>query len=180
MTYPVANPPKRRTFLQRTLLVVGGALGLTTLARRSTPEAPQAPVAAPPAARTLTLHGRRRWPSPDGRLPGAPARERLIRQGEILDGAGGAAVGEFCSSGFYREGPFGPHPTGGANLEFQTFRLGDGTLFGIGAATPGRGQRAFAILGGTGRFAGAQGSYVEHDAGDPARPGAVVFEVKFV
>ncbi len=178
MTNPIT--PRRRKFLQRTLLLVGGALGLTAATRIASPDAPRGSARDSAPGRTLTLHGRRRSPSPDGRLPGTP-RERLVRQGELLDRAGGAVVGDFCSSGFHEVGPFHSHPATAASLEFQTFRLPGGTLFGIGAAgATGHGRRAFAILGGTERFAGAQGSYVERDAGDTSRPGAVVFEVTFV
>lgn len=183
MTRPVETPRERRTFLQRALLVVGGALGLSAAAAGARSAGGAAPAAEPsqaPAARALTLHGRRRSPAPPGRLLGAPARERLVRNGELLAGPAGPPIGEFSSSGFSQEGPFGAHAEAGGCLEFQTFRLEDGTLFGIGAAAGGRGQRAFAIVGGTGRFAGAQGSYVEREAADPEQLADVVFEVRFV
>jgi len=45
-------------------------------------------------------------------------------------------------------------------MELHTFTFGEDTLYGMGSSTSvGLGQ-VFAILGGTGRFTGARGSYV--------------------
>jgi hypothetical protein len=182
-----SSSQQRRTFLQRSLLAVGGAIGLGAAMRAwrgdPGPARPAEPAAPAPAARrsarTVTLHGRRRHPSPLGRLPGGPGRERVVRHGDLLEAPDGRAVGEFSTSAFYQEGPLGSHPFA-ANLELQTFHLPGGTLFGIGAPSPaGGGERAFAVLGGTGEFAGAQGSYVERDAGDRVS-GAVEFSLSLV
>src|SRR5206468_3799858 len=61
-------------------------------------------------------------------------------------------------------------------VEFQTFQLPDGVLFGVGAGGGAGAQRTWAVLGGTGRFAGARGSYVEREVSvAPAGRGAVEF-----
>jgi hypothetical protein len=39
----------------------------------------------------------------------------------------------------------------------HTFKLGDGSIFGTGTA--GSLEGSFAVLGGTGRYAGVQGTY---------------------
>ncbi len=85
-----------------------------------------------------------------------------MRCGDLLDGPNGERIGEFFTSGFCLETPFGPQNMASSNLEFQTFVLPEGTLFGIGAAGPGA-ERALAVLGGTGCFASARGSYVERE-----------------
>ena len=146
---------KRRTLLQRGLAAVGGALGLAALERKAQGESADA---SPPGAVTLKLYGRLRQAH-------NPAGAHVIRCGDLLDGPKGKPVGELYTNGFCLETPFGPHFLAASNIEFQTFKLPDGTLFGIGAAGPAvGGERTHAILGGTGRFAGARGSYVERAA----------------
>jgi hypothetical protein len=53
-------------------------------------------------------------------------------------------------------------PGSGDALEFHQFRLKDGTILGMGVG--GLSGGSFAIVGGTGRFAGATGSYVARRA----------------
>jgi hypothetical protein len=88
----------------------------------------------------------------------------VIAYGDLVDPVAGTRVGEFSTNGFCPETPFGPRLVAASNIEFQTFTLPDGTLFGMGAAGPGGGDKAYAVLGGTGRFAGARGSYVARTA----------------
>jgi hypothetical protein len=83
-------------------------------------------------------------------------------------------VGRFFTSGFCLETPFGPQAAAASNLEFQTFELDGGTLFGIGASAGG-GERTLAVLGGTGRFAAVRGSYVEKEVPSAHGRGAVEF-----
>jgi len=158
----VSKSPKRRTLLQRGLVLLTGALGVGTVARRVESAAAPAPKTDP----TLRLHGRRGQAPP--RLPGRSG-ERLVRYGELLDGPDGERIGQFFTSGFCLETPFGPQPVAPSNLEFQTFQLPEGTLFGIGAAGPGA-ERTLAVLGGTGRFAAARGSYREREV-PSSKPG---------
>lgn len=68
-----------------------------------------------------------------------------------------AAAGQ---SGAFRSVPLG----GGAHLHLFTFE--DGMLIGLGR---GLGNGAYAIVGGTGRFAGVTGAYVAQQT--PATPG---------
>jgi hypothetical protein len=54
--------------------------------------------------------------------------------------------------------PFGAGPLAAAFVEQHTLNLGEGTLTGMGTS---QGEEStFAIVGGTGRYAGARGSYV--------------------
>jgi len=162
----VSKSPERRTLLQRGLVLLTGAFGVGAGAR-----AAESTVAPAEEAGRITFYGRRgQAPS---RLPGRSGA-RLVRSGEILDRPDGKRIGQFFASGFCMETPLGPEVAAPSNLEFQTFHLPEGTLFGIGAAG-GRGERTLAILGGTGRFAAARGSYVEREVG-PAVPGREAVE----
>jgi hypothetical protein len=141
----------RRRLLGRGLLLAGGALGFGA-ARQSTSTA-----AALPATTELELYGRyvhlhapgRR----SGRLPEKGARHTAYA--ELLDRPNGVVVGHFTAAHLSTESPF----AGAASLEIHTFNLPDGAIHGLGAVPRGAAGQ-FVVLGGTGRYAGATGSYV--------------------
>jgi len=166
MKEKMASP--RRTLLQRGLMLAGGALGLSAVCP------PQGRAETAPVGRTFVLRGRRR---PIARLAtgGAPGSAHSAAAGELVDESG-KQKGGFHSYRLGADGPFGPG-TGVAGLELQVLQLADGMLFGIvagGAAL----EKAHAILGGTGRYAGACGSYVEREiSSGPTGRGAVEFVV---
>jgi hypothetical protein len=139
----------RRGLLGRMLVLATGAFGVSVAGRVAAADA------APPAT-TLVLHGRRFHLSSPGHRPGeVPATgDRLTGHGELLDGPNGRTIGHFTSAFFAFDSPFAA--TG--SLELQTFQLEDGTIHGLGSVTGTEGH--FAILGGTGRYSGARGSYV--------------------
>ncbi len=110
-------------------------------------------------------------------VPGAPGR--VLRRLELVAEPGDRTVGEFFASGFQLETPFGPQPSAASNVELHTFRLGEDLLFGIGAPAARGAVRVHALLGGTGRFAGARGSYEEREVEGGAR-GRVEFVVTIV
>jgi hypothetical protein len=171
---------RRRTLLQRGLVAAAAALGLATGNRRASASAERGPAPeAPPlvAGRPLRWYGRGRTVFTGGKGAGS----RSLRRLELLDRPDGAPIGEFFASGFQFETAFGPLPGAPSNVELHTFRLGEDTLFGIGAPSPRGRERTHAVLGGTGRFAGARGSYVERDVegGAPGR-GRVEFVVTLV
>jgi hypothetical protein len=100
-----------------------------------------------------------------------------VRCGELRDAPEGERIGEFFTNAFCLDVPYGVQAAAASNLEFQTFRLPEGTLFGVGAAGA-IGEKHFAVLGGTGRYAGVRGSYVEREAATPtAKPGAFEFHL---
>lgn len=170
---------RRRTLLQRGLVAAAAALGLATGNRRASASAEESPPRAPrlEGGRTLRLYGRGRTVASSGKS----AASRSLRRFELLDRPDGAPVGEFFATGFQLETAFGPLPAASSNVELHTFRLGEDTLFGMGAPSPRGRERTHAVLGGTGRFAGARGSYVERDVegGAPGR-GRVEFVVTLV
>ena len=82
--------------------------------------------------------------------------DRISVRGDLLARPDGESVGAFYATAFALGGA--SHPAQTERLELHTFKLTDGVIFGTGTA--GRLEGAFTILGGTGRYAGAQGTYV--------------------
>jgi hypothetical protein len=140
----------RRGMLGRMLVLATGAVGAGFAGRVAAADA------APPAT-TLVLHGRRfHLSSPSHRSGEVPAPgDRLTGHGELLDGPNGRTIGHFTSAFFAFDSPF----AAAGSLELQTFNLETGTIHGLGSVATGA-DGHFAILGGTGHFAGARGSYV--------------------
>jgi hypothetical protein len=117
-----------------------------------------APVQAE-ASTVLTLYGRNFLLRSPGRRAGAvPVQgEQGVAYGELVNRDGGEKVGEF-RAGFLPLGlPFGAGPLAPGSLEQHVFNLKEGTIIGLGSATAGEGT--FAIVGGTGSYAGIRGSY---------------------
>lgn len=140
-----ATVTTRRSALGKLGLLAAGAIGVGYAAREATDAAP----AARPRPEPLTLRGREfRLHSP-ARVAGEkpPPGDRPTPQGRLVDGRD-RPIGEFRSALL-------PAMTA---LELHTFDLVDGQIFGVGAPRPGIGT--FAVIGGTGRYAGASGSYV--------------------
>ena len=136
----------RRGALGRALLGLGGLVGLGAAGE-----------ARARSLETLVLHARDVVADiPDGRA--MPMRgDRLTLRAELLHRPGGRAVGELHGASFALRGP-GAHASDTERLELHTFKLRDGTI--IGSGTSGALEGEFAILGGTGRYAGARGTYV--------------------
>ena len=146
---------KRRSLLQRCLAVLAGGgavaagvVGIGSVKGRGVLRASENPVD------TLTLYGRQRS-SPD----------KAMTVGELMDRPDGKVIGSFYTSCFCMSAPFGAQPEGTPSLELQVLQLADGTLFGFGGgARAEQGVTARALVGGTARYAGASGSYVERSA----------------
>jgi hypothetical protein len=67
-------------------------------------------------------------------------------------------MGSFVGSLVAVEAEGGGTERAGGTIEVHTFRLRDGSLLGMGSTIDG--ESVFSIVGGTGRYAGARGSYV--------------------
>jgi hypothetical protein len=159
------SPATRRGALGRGLLVLGGLVGLGA-----------ASAAAHPEDGSLVLYARIVDDGVRGQRPGAlPHRgDRLTLRAELLDDPDGDPVGELHGAGFALNGP-GAHAET-ERLELHTFRLRDGTIVGSGTSGPLAGE--FAILGGTGRYAGARGTYrVRHDRRELGGDGTAEFHL---
>jgi hypothetical protein len=139
----------RASLLKRLALLAGGALG-AGVAVRSTGGEDTA--AAAPALRktasTLRLYGRdwrlHRPGAEFGKLP--PAGDAALPGGRIVD-SGERELGRFRAAAL----------PGAAAFHLHTFELAEGTILGIGANRLDEGS--YAIVGGTGRYAGASGTY---------------------
>ena len=152
-----SSSANRRSVLKRGVMLCAGVFGIGAGAANA---ASPRPAATAPKAETLRLYGRgwsidvrgRRF----GQLPGPGDRANVY--GEILDRPHGSKVGEFYSAWIHAGSPFGDSGFAAGSLELHTFKLADGSIFGLGA--PAGEEGVFAISGGTGRYAGARGTYV--------------------
>lgn len=83
--------------------------------------------------------------------------DQLALTGELL-GSGGQKIGEFYSSSVFVGAPHGPGAPAASYVETHHFNLPGGTLVGSGTWHV-NGSSRFAIVGGTGRYAGVSGTY---------------------
>lgn len=119
----------------------------------------QATAAVPAPGGSFRLYGRN-WYGESAHLRAGEAPgggDRLSVYGELLDAPDGHKVGEFYSSVVCLASPYRESAFGAAALEVHTLNLEAGTIVGIGSGSGG--ERTYAIVGGTGRYTGARGSY---------------------
>jgi hypothetical protein len=142
----------RRSVLKRGLLVVAGALGVGAAGKDA-----RAASQVPP--NELQLYGRSWRLDAPGRVPGEQIRrgDHGVVYGELVDAPNGKPLGRFFGSRLAVQSAPGGNVRADASVELHTFVLPGGTLVGMGTALPG--ESVFAILGGTGAYAGASGSY---------------------
>ena len=148
---------KRRSILKSGALVLAGAMSFAGLSKETAVEAAMGDGGG---GTTLTLYGRQ-WQmvAADRRSATLPVQgDRVAMYGEFLDAVGGRKIGEFYATCFFVDSPFGVNPFAAANVEMHTLNLEGGSIIGMGSATAG--ENEYAIVGGTGRFLGARGSYV--------------------
>jgi hypothetical protein len=141
----------RRSLLTRGVVLAAGAVGLTA----GGADAAQGP-------RSLRLYGVNWRLTTPTRAPGEAIQlgDQSAVYGDLLDGPAGKAIGRFFGSRLAVQSTTGGHARADASVEVHTFVLDGGTIVGMG--TPVLGRAVFAIVGGTGEFAGASGSYAAH------------------
>jgi hypothetical protein len=140
----------RRSAVSRAVMALAGIAGISAASVSGAKLVPQSEPSA------LVLRGRN-WRTVEGRIGDLPTEgERISVRGELVDEIEGKPIGEFYAAGFAIGG--GSHPAHGERLELHTFKLRDGTI--IGSGTAGQLEGTFAILGGTGSYASARGTYV--------------------
>jgi hypothetical protein len=141
--------------LKRLALFAGGAAGVGLVGRRALDDEPRnAAVEALPLRRMrkqkVSLYGRNwRLASPNARPGELPdVADTPTPLGSIVDKRG-RELGSFRAASLVGSG---------LPIQLHTFDLVDGTILGIGSA--GITESPFAIVGGTGRYAGVSGTYV--------------------
>lgn len=155
MDQPVLST-QRRGFLQGTLVFLGGLLGAKAAPGTATPGITQTPTRS---GNRLRFYARNRVLVSAGAHEAGGVAERRGRRGALTVEPGGDSIGEYFSTDLGQSGAFGSSSSAGTGVELQTFRFSDGTLFGAGANERGAdGTSHHAILGGTGRYAGARGT----------------------
>jgi hypothetical protein len=143
----------RRSLLGRGFLLVAGALGIGAAGGAGSARA-----ARKLGATQLRLYGQNFHLHAPSHRPGQipTGGDRHSAFGELLDRRGGTVIGNFTAAHLTQESPFAAVVS---SLEIHTFTLRDGTIHGLGSALRGA-DGEFVILGGTGRYAGIQGSYL--------------------
>jgi hypothetical protein len=155
--------PSRRTILK------GSALALAGVASWGASALTVGGAGGAKAPTSLRLQGVR-WRS------GAAEPGRAGGRGELLD-AHGRPFGSFASTRLAVPTAAGADAAG---AELQMFDLGDGSLFGLGTPAGLDRPGTYAIVGGTGRYAGASGSYVSDQRPvDAGGDGTAEFEFTF-
>lgn len=149
----------RRSLLTKGAVLFGSALGLGLLGRDA---ASGGEVKG--GAVTMSLHGGEwRLTYPDRRrgVPPAPG-ERSASFGQLFSGPDRSEkTGEFYASSFQFGAPFGQGEFAANAMEMHHFNLADGTIVGMGTVGSFHDtQSVHAIIGGTGRYEGAAGSYL--------------------
>ena len=157
----------RRGVLGRLLLLTAGAVGAGGAAGVASSEARTSPAKAR-APRKLTVYAANLRVGPVAsreRQPAAPAPS--VPFGDLLN-ARGKRIGSF--QGVALSGH-------GGEMHLHTFDLGDGMILGLGSG--GLEGSAYAIVGGTGRYAGATGAYAIRPAnGLPGRSAEFTFTLQ--
>lgn len=150
-----SNGHSRRNIIKRGLVVAAGALGVTAVGK-------EARAATRPAPADVLLYGRNWRLAAPGRKPGETPRagDHGAVYGELLDCPDGKTLGQFFGSRLAVQSTPGGFMRGDASVEVHTFVLPRGTIVGMGTAVLGK--AVFAVVGGTGIYAGATGSYVAH------------------
>ena len=151
----IGNAHSRRSMLKRSLVLAAGAIGIGAAAKDTRAAAP---ILAIP--QELRLHGRHWRIDTPGRRPGEALRlgDQAAISGELLDRPNGKVLGQFFGSRLAVQAAHGGHARADAGVEVHTFVFPTGTIVGMGTSL--HGEATFAVVGGTGVYAGAQGSYV--------------------
>ena len=147
------NRQTRSNVVRRGLVLLGGAIGLGAgagAAMKATSGGDE---------RTLTLRSPALRLHVPERRPGEAIRagDRGTLHGELVD-ASGARIGAFHGARVAIESAVGAGAFADGSMEQHTFQLEGGTLLGMGTFLGA--ESLFTIVGGTGRYAGARGTYV--------------------
>jgi hypothetical protein len=148
-----ATSTTRSGVLKKIALVAGGIAGVAYAGRETLDTGSKAAAIELPVngkAETLVLRARDLRLSVPGAVPGElpPDGIPAVPWARLVDRKG-KTLGSYSGANLAGVGPA---------LQLHTFDLGDASILGIGVA--GLHEGPFAIVGGTGRYAGASGTYV--------------------
>lgn len=162
--------PARRGLLKRGVVGIGALAAFLAGGNAAKAARPA------PGGGSISLFGRS-WYSSSPHLGAGESPDegdRVNVYGELTD-ADGTKVGEYYAAAFCISSPYrGPVIESGA-MEMQTLALADGSIVGMGAGSGA--ERTYAVVGGTGRYVGARGSYVARQ--DPS-DGSIEFRITLV
>ncbi len=139
----------RASLLKRVALLAGGAVGVGVAAQSGAAATDATPQVRKARTRTLVLYGREWRLHRPGLQPGSrpTPSDVAVPLGRIVDRKQ-RELGKFRAAAM---------PGLAGAFQLHTFDLADGTILGIGASKLDEGS--YAIVGGTGRYAGATGTY---------------------
>lgn len=161
----------RRGALQSGIALLAGAVGLEVAGRtRAAAAAPAPPATGAVPVTTLVLQARglRALPA-SGRTGAPPARgDGVTLHADLVD-ATGAHAGTLTGVSHCTAAPLSSDESPVGAVEMHTMTLRDGVILGMGTSPAvAAGSAAFAVVGGTGRYAGARGSYLAEQQTDAA------------
>jgi hypothetical protein len=152
MTTPIPATG-RRTVLKRGIFAAA-ATAAAALAIRPGEQRPALASVPIGGGQTIELFGRG-WHADTSTVPSKGDSYSVY--GELLTSPDGDKCGEFYSACLAIDSPFQVTGQGIGSLEIHTLVLAGGSIVAMGAG--GGAERSFAIVGGTGKYAGARGSY---------------------
>ena len=143
----------RRTVLKRGIFAAAAAAA-AALAIRPGEQRPSLATIPIGGGKTIELFGRG-WHADTGKVPSKGDSYSVY--GELLASPDGDKCGEFYAACLAIDSPFQLTGEGIGSLEIHTLVLAGGSIVAMGAG--GGVERSFAIVGGTGKYTGARGSY---------------------
>jgi hypothetical protein len=170
----------RRAILRHGVVALGALAGVVGLGGAAERVRSGNLLAQPaPGTTTLTLRGTDLHLTAAGLKRGdLPKRgDQVSVSGNLSVAPGNDLVGSFFASVQHLDSRVAQGPYANVQQETHTFQLADGTLFGLGTIVPGA-DGAFAIVGGTGRYVGATGSYTAQQSPfETGGDGSAVFTI---
>ena len=152
MTTPIPATG-RRTVLRRGFFAVAAA-GAAALAIRPGDQRPALAAVPIGGGKTIELFGRG-WHADADKIP--TKGDSYSVYGELITSPDGDKCGEFYAACMAIDSPFQVTGQGIGSLEIHTLVLAEGSIVAMGAGSGV--DRSFAIVGGTGKYTGARGSY---------------------
>jgi len=174
MTTPIPESG-RRTVLKRGFFAAAAAAA-AGLAIRPGDQRPALAAVPIGGGQTVELYGRA-WHADTSKIPSKGDSYSVY--GELLASPEGDKCGEFYAACLAIDSPFQVTGQGIGSLEIHTLVLAEGSIVAMGAG--GGPERSFAIVGGTGKYTGARGSYTANqDTYGLGGRGTAAFKLKLL